>query len=290
MPTSENGDAYLRQLLDEARQMKTKPLPTGASWGWNPSYLTHGIDTQAEWDEDQRHDYVLSKLAATYPDPRMSLPNRLAQEVEAYKEGRRKDIQSPYHYRGWYTSGAPLHNVVQGISALPSLAYAGSAMLANAVDPVAPYDPNAKKTWDSSLNTLTAYGAEAAGLVPKGTPTFADVAEDARQQRGDTRGRLAANKSREAWNADTQAEADKRTDSMYIDGTEHYERAGVPKPAAYFLGAFSDSALDPWGGLGFAARTARAGKPMRALRDLISEFGLGQAAAGVAATGGLSGQ
>lgn len=285
MPPEEDSDVYLRKLISEAKQMKPKPLPgTWELMVGHPGIVAHGIDSQGEWDEDQRQAYVLQRLADKYPEPRMALPNGVAREVEAYKAGDRRDLQTPYHYRGWYTSGAPIHNVVQSMAAVPSLAYSASGMLANAVDPVAPYDPNAKKTFDSSLNTLTGYGAEALGLVPKGTPTYADAAEEARQQRGNNVSRRAAGMGRSDWNATNQALADAKVDAMYRDGVEHLQDAGVPRVPSLFLGAAMDAVTDPYNGLGAAVKAAKVGRP--ALANLLKEFGLGQAAAGLAASAG----
>jgi hypothetical protein len=163
-------------------------------------------------------------------------------------------------------------------------------MLANAVDPVAPYDKDAKKKWDSSLNTLTGYGAEAIGLVPRGTPTFADAAANARDQRGNRTARYAADMDLPSWRNKVQEDATNQANDMYVDGVEHYERAGMPKPYAYFAGAAQDAVLDPYNGLGRAVGIAQAGKPMGALWDLVKEFGFGQAAAGLAASSGSPGQ
>lgn len=282
MPLPEDGTPYLRQLISESREMKTKPLPSG--WGLTAGTpwfgIAHGVDSPGEWEEDQRQAYVLDKLSQKYPEPYVNLPAQVANEVEAYRRGERKDLQTPYHYRGWYTSGAPLHNIVQSFSAVPSLAYSASALAANAVDPVAPFDPDAKKTWDSSLNTLTGYGAEALGLVPKGTPTYADAAEDARYQRGNNAARREAGMGREEWNKAGEVLADSKVDAMYVDGNEHLQKAGVPPIPALFLGAGMDAVTDPYNGLNKAVKAAKLGKP--ALSSLLKEFGIGQGMAGAA--------
>ena len=283
MPAEDSPDSYLRQLIEESRGIKTKPLPSSAAWGWNPSILTHGIDSQAEWNEDQRQAYILGKLAEKYPDARASLPPDVAEEVEAFRGGKRTDLTTPYHYRGVLTAGAPLHNLFQGMSTVPALMYAGSAKLANAVDPVAPFDPDADKKWNTALNTLTGYGAEWAGLVPKGTKTFADVAAEANDQRGNTAARQAENMSLQSWRNKVQEDAVQKVDDMYIDGPEHFRRAGVPHVPSLFMGAGADAVMDPYNGLGNAMRLAKSGAPMKALWGLAKEFGLTQGAAGLAA-------
>lgn len=276
MPYEQEDADYLRQLIAEARELKTKPLPGGVSLAVNhPGYLAYGTDTPGEYDQDQRNQYILSRLSERYPRPTAALPFPVAEAVVNYKQGNMPDIESPYHYRGWFTSGAPLHNVVTSLSSLPAAAYGASGMLANAVDPVAPFDPDAKKKFDAALNTLTAYGAEERGWVPKGTKTFADVAEDARLARGAWRGGPIG---REGYNA-AVADLATRTASQ-ASGGDHWQRLGVPETPALFLGAATDAVLDPYNGLGGFARMAKEGKRARALLELTKEFGYGQAMAG----------
>jgi len=280
-------DGYLRQLIEESKGIKTKPLPGMGSLAWNhPGVLGYGIDSQAEWNEDQRHAYILGKLAERYPDAHASLPPHVAHEVEAFRNGERTDLTTPYHYRGVFTAGAPLHNLFQGMATVPALMYAGSAKLANAVDPVAPYDPDADKKWNSALNTLTGYGAEAVGLVPKGTKTFADVAAEASDERGNAAARWEADMPLQAWRDKVQADAANKVNDMYIDGPEHFQRAGVSRVPSLFMGAATDAIMDPYNGLGNAVRIAKSGAPLKALWGLVKEFGFNQGAAGLAASRG----
>jgi hypothetical protein len=281
MPYEQEDADFLRQLIAEARAMKTKPLPGGISLAVNhPGYLSYGVDTPAEYDQDQRNKYILSRLNERYPRTLAGFPSDIQGAVIDYRYGNMPDIDSPYHYRGWFTSGAPLHNVVTSMSSLPAAAYGVSGMLANAVDPKAPWDPNAKKTFDTALNTLSAYKAEDLGLVPQGTKTFADVAEDARHARGAWRGGPIG---RDAYNAQV-ADYATRTGSQ-TSGYDHWKRSGVPDTPALFLGAATDAVLDPYNGLGRAVRVAKEGKRAHALVELAKEFGFGQAiAAGSAGT------
>jgi len=275
---------YIRQLMAEARAMKTKPLPGTLSLvAGHPGFIAHEIDSPGEYDADQRQQYVLSRLADRYERPVASLPAHLAAAVGEYKRGELKDIDNPYHYRGWYTSGAPLHNFAKAFQSFGSGAYAVSALAANAVDPVVPFDPDAKKKFDTALNTLTGYGAEAAGLVPRGTPTFASVAEDARDQRGAMRGMDALPEQRAVWNAMVAQAHTNKTDALYGEGDKHFQRTGMSETPAAFAGAFTDAVLDPWNGLGRAAKMARAGMKVKALREVVGEFGMpmGAAAASV---------
>jgi hypothetical protein len=283
---ADEDTAYLRQLMAEARAMKTKPLPGTISLiAGHPGVIANEIDSPAEWAADQRQQYVLSRLAERYERPVASLPAHLAAAVGEYKRGELKDIDSPYHYRGWFTSGAPLHNVATAFQTLGSGAYAASALAANAVDPAAPFDPDAKKKFDTALNTLTAYGAEAAGLVPRGTPTFASVAEDARYQRGAMGGMDALPEQRAVWNAMVGQAHTNKTNDLYGTGDKHFQRAGMSETPAAFAGAFTDSVLDPWNGLGRAAKMARAGMKVKALKEVVGEFGFPMGTAAASAYG-----
>jgi hypothetical protein len=287
---------FIRSLIEEARTMKTKPLPGAGSTArnlWNFPSLPHamvrmlyyGQDSEKEWESDQRRAHVLKRLSAKYPGG-VGVSNPGARrELLSYELGELKDIESPYHNRGFFTAGAPLHNMVQYMGAFPSMAYSASAMAANAIDPVAPFDPDAKRKWDSSLNTAGAYVPEALGLVPKGTKTYADVAEDARYARGTVPFDVtqAGKEGRGEYLASVQGDADAASSDLYTDGTEHYMRQGVPRLPALFMGALSDSVLDVYGGWVSAGKLARQGKPAKAAWEMAKEWGLGQTMAGLAA-------
>jgi hypothetical protein len=156
-------------------------------------------------------------------------------------------------------------------SAVPQMAAASSQRLANWVDPEATPYPDAKKQFDSALNTATMYGAEERGWVPKGTPTVVDVAEQARQARG----QRPANIAPAAWDEIVTGVAQKQAADLQLSASDSLHAAGVPKTAALIAGTAMDSVMDPWNGLGHAAKAARAGQ--RALGSLIGEFGTSQA-------------
>lgn len=268
----------LRRLMAEAQAMKTQPPPSGLSLiAGHPGLLAYESDSPGEWEEDQRQKYILDRLReAEDRDPQalLGLPAKVTSDVLAYRQGKLTDLDSPYHYRGWFTTGAPIRNVLHSLSAYPSAAYAASAMLANAVDPQAPFDRDAKSKWDSALETITAHKASDLGLVPKDPPTFASIANEARANRGRMGGTLPH--ARREWNDLVAYDADQRADDTMIDGAGHYERLGVNPTAARFLGAASDSVLDPYNGLGGFVRMAKQGKNARALWELGKEFGVGQ--------------
>jgi len=71
-------------------------------------------------------------------------------------------------------------------------------------------------------------------------------------------------------------DADQKSNDLLRTGFDHYAALGVPETPARFLGAFSDSVLDPYNGLGGIARMAKQGKNARALGEFIKEFGVGQ--------------
>lgn len=237
------------------------------------SVAGYEMDSQKEWADKQRQEKLLQRLSSTHPTPadRAKIDPRIASEIASYERGELDSLKSPYHWRGFFAPGAPLYNAAAAFSAVPQMAVASSQRLANWVDPQGNPYPNAKKQFDSALNTATLYGAEAAGMVPKGTPTVVDVAEQARQMRGQRPENVAPG----AWDAMVAGVAQKQAADMQLSAADSLHAAGVPKTAAMVLGTGMDSVLDPLNGLGHAVRAARAGK--RAIGALASEFGIGQA-------------
>jgi hypothetical protein len=237
------------------------------------SVLGYEMDSQKEWDDKQRQEKLLQRLAALHPTPadRAKIDPRIASEIGSYERGELDSLKSPYHWRGVLAPGAPLYNAVAVFSAVPQMAAAGSQRLANWVDPKGNPYPNAKKQFDSALNTATMYGAEERGWVPKGTPTVVDVAEQARQMRG----QRPANIAPAAWDEIVSGVAQQQAADLQLSASNSLHAAGVPKTAAMILGTGMDSVMDPWNGLGHAAKAARAGQ--RALGSLIGEFGTSQA-------------
>jgi len=237
------------------------------------SVLGYEMDSQKEWDDKQRQEKLLQRLAALHPTPadRAKIDPRIASEIGSYERGELDSLKSPYHWRGVLAPGAPLYNLGAMFSAIPQMAVASSQRLANYVDPQGNPYPNAKKQFDSALQTATMYGAEERGWVPKGTPTVVDVAEQARQMRG----RRPRNIAPGAWDEIVSGVAKKQAGDLQLSASDSLHAAGVPKTAALIAGTAMDSVMDPWNGLGHAVNAARAGK--RALGALIGEFGTGQA-------------
>jgi hypothetical protein len=237
------------------------------------SVAGYEMDSQKEWEDKQRQEKILQRLSAIHPTQadRAKIDPRIASEMGSYERGELDSLKSPYHWRGVLAPGAPLYNAVSMFGAVPQMAVAGSQRLANWVDPEGNPYPNAKKQFDSALNTATLYGAEAAGMVPKGTPTVVDVAEQAREMRG----RRPENIAPAAWDEIVAGVSQQQAADLQLSAADSLHAAGVPKTPALIAGTAMDSVLDPWNGLGHAARAARAGK--RALGALVGEFGTGQA-------------
>lgn len=231
------------------------------------SALGYERDSDKEWADKQRQVALLDRLSkASAP-----LNPRIDAEVTAYKQGDLDHLKSPYHWRGVFAPGAPLYNAMAWYSSIPQIPVAASQRLANWVDPKGNPYPNAKKQFDSALNTVTMYGAEDRGWVPKGTPTVADVAENARELRG----RRPEGFPPTAWDEVVSQAASKEAGDLQLSAADSLEAAGVPHAPAVIAGTAMDSVMDPWNGLGHAWRAARAGKS--ALFPLLGEFGTGQA-------------
>jgi hypothetical protein len=237
------------------------------------SVAGYEMDSQKEWEDKQRQEKILQRLSAAHPTQadRAKIDPRIASEMGSYERGELDSLKSPYHWRGVFAPGAPLYNAAAAFSAVPQMAVASSQRLANWVDPQGNPYPNAKKQFDSALNTATLYGAEAAGMVPKGTPTVVDVAEQAREMRG----RRPANIAPGAWDEIVSGVSQQQAADLQLSASDSLHAAGVPKTAAMILGTGMDAVLDPLNGLGHAVRAARAGKS--ALGALATEFGTGQA-------------
>ena len=237
------------------------------------SVIGYEMDSQKEWEDKQRQEKLLQRLSTIHSTPadRAKIDPRIASEIDSYQRGELDSLKSPYHWRGVFAPGAPWYNTMSMFGAVPQMAVAGSQRLANWVDPEANPYPNAKKQFDSALNTATLYGAEERGWVPRGTPTAADVAEQARQMRG----RRPENIAPGAWDEIVSGVSQKQAADLHLSASDALHAAGVPKTAATILGTGMDSVMDPWNGLGHAVSAARAGK--RALGALVGEFGTGQA-------------
>lgn len=257
----------LRRLIAETNALPKAQLPGWGSLTWNhPGVLAYGVKDPQQYDQDMRRAHFLD-AAKVMED----LPPQLALEAHRYKTGQMGDLRSPYHRRGYLAPGAPLHNAMGWMQSLPSMGYHASAMLANAVDPVAPYDPDAKRKFDSALNTFTMYGAEDRGLVPKGTPTIMEPVSAGKEAMGSVPWhRLSPDNVYGVIDAVTSA----AQSGMLMDGRTHLTRAGVPSAAAGVLGAVMDGTMDPFVGLPTTWALSRAGKTGAAAVNMAQDYAL----------------
>jgi len=265
---------FLRQLIAETNALPKHAMPGRLAMIVNhPGVLAYEAKTPEQYDEDMRRAHFLDRINKQYDRPVAFMPASLARVATDRKHGKLDKLSSPYDRRGYMAPGAPLHNAMAWWSSLPAVAYAASAKLANAVDPEAPWDDKADDKFNSSLNTLTVYGAEDAGLVPKNTPTVMDVAASGRDARGAVRWdeQLDPRMVNDAISQDTAA----KQLAITPDGYSHLKRLGASNRAAMWGGLAMDSIVDPYSNLLPAARLARAGRQRAAAKELMKDFGLG---------------
>jgi hypothetical protein len=249
---------FLRQLVRETNALPQHAMPGFFSRIVNhPGAMAYQTKSEDQYDQDMRRAHFLEKINERFPHGAAGhLPYEVVGPAIDYKYGKMPDLKSPYQ-RGLLTPGSHLSNVMNGMAALPSAAYSLSGVLANSVDPEAPWDPQAEKRLARAVNTLTMYGAEDFGLVPKGTGTFADELPEQRRQ-----------KEQVSWQtldpSSDYAAIDEATHKKQWEGTrtgfDHYTDLGASPGLATALGFFSDAALDPVNNLTHAAILARAGK------------------------------
>lgn len=263
-----------RAAIDEAyaaaKAMKTKPVP-----GWATplaGVIGYAVDSPAEYANDQRRAELLRRLSAYAEDKNISgvFSPEVAKEIRAYRKGEVNN--TPFHYRGFFAPGAPLHTGMQWWASVPALAYNAGKVLGNQITPG--MYPDAEKNLAKAANTLTMYAAEDYGLVPKGTGTIVDDAEAARYERGKV-GFDQPSSLLEAYGALQQEKAQKRIDQAIPSGWQHYESLGLPPEAAVPLGVMSDIVLDPYSSAGSAMRLARAGKHAAAAGEVARDSALG---------------
>lgn len=266
-----------REALEEAyaaaKAMQTKPLPGLASQVINhPGLLAHAVDSPEEYANDQRRNELLRRLSEYSKDmnPIGVFGGELGSEINAYRRG--KIDNTPYHYRGWMTPGAPLHTGMQWYASLPAIAYNSGKVLGNQITPG--MYPEAEKNLAKAANTLTMYAAEDYGRVPKGTGTILEDADQANAARGKVD---FANPSwmTDAYGAMQQDKAQERIDQAIPSGWQHYESLGLSPEVAVPLGVMSDIVLDPFSSAGQAMQLARAGRTGAAMREIGKDSAIG---------------
>lgn len=232
--------------------------------------------TDEEVLQDQRRDYVLSRLKEAYPSAaarRDLLPREYADAVDNYDpEYANKRYVGPF-----LSMENPLGMAMSWAGAFPGTLISLSQGAANQFDstnPVQPY-PEAGKNLAYNLNTLT------------GDLTMPFVHRSERAVPGVNRsawgGYRARTKNRELpWQSQLSLDPKLRDDAVgsahfmeYTSRTpsftDHYESLGMPQWAALPTGMIADAVVDPFPGWVGAVKAARAGNPRAAMRMLRSE-------------------
>ncbi len=267
--------AAIQEARAAAAAMKTKPLPGSLGMlAGHPGVLAYEYDSPKEYENDQRRSELLRRLSeyaeTNKLNPRGAFGDDIAADVNAYRRGQIDN--TPYHYRGYLAPGSPWSNAFQVLGGMAGTAYQGSRRLANAIDPAQNRYPDAKEGFDRALNTLTMYGAEDSGFVPRGTGTTVEITEDARARRGKVPWDASV-AGVQAYNDMLAQEAQAKMDRDIPTGYNQLSDLGAPYPVAMMGGAVMDMILDPYPAFVGAAAKARRGLP--AMRELINEASLG---------------
>lgn len=270
--TPEDREA-LEKAYAAAESMQTLPLPGLASQAvGHPGLLSYAVDSPAEYANDQRRAELLRRLSEYSKDinPLSAFGPDLGGDIQAYRRG--KIDNTPYHHRGFFTPGAPLHTGMQWWASVPALFYNTGKVLGNQITPG--MYPEAERNLAKAANTLTMYAAEDYGLAPKGTGTIAEDADEANYARGRV-GFSQPASVLEAYGALQQEKAQDKIDQAIPSGWQHYESLGLPPEAAVPLGVMSDIVLDPYSSAGSAMRLARAGKAGAAAGEVLKDSAMG---------------
>lgn len=231
MPSLDEAD-IIRQLIEETNALPRHELPTGFQWAMNhPSVLAYRTKDASRYDKDMRRAYFVEKARERglenegSPDLRAQLLRTTADDIRALKSA-----YEPYG-ADW-----PIYNSARWFSSLPGAAYAGSQMLANAVDPVAKPYPEAYDDFSKNVNNLAAF-AEPMG---RNRNHMRDM-EDMRTAMAST-----------PWTVLRPGESDDLIRQVYSNeaepktGSQVLAEAGVDGPAGKVLGGVMDATIDPF--------------------------------------------
>lgn len=277
--------AFIRRLIEETNALPQAKMPNRLALMANPALLaTSEIKSPQQYDQDMRRKHFLDKLSEEFQNPNY-LPPQISGPLIDYKHGRMSDLDSAYQYNGVFQGRAPLAKAFQWWASMPAIALNTSRAAAHAIDPAQNRYPDAGKNLAKAVNTLTVYGAEDYGLVPKGTGTVADDFANESYARGQVPWQALDRSTpfgeiRES----TQAAMDRAIPSSY----QYLEEAGVPESVAMPWGAMMDMMLDPYPGFVGAAVKARRGLPYG--RELASEIGIGLGPASAVPAVGAAGR
>lgn len=287
-----NASAYLRSTKDarlaQDRQTADRRIaswsgeadaisePGTSSLNWFDVPFFKRTKTDEEVLQDQRRDYVLSRLKEAYPSAttrRDLLPPGYADALDNYDpEYANKRYVGPF-----FSMENPLGAAMSWAGAIPGTLISLSQGAANQFDsenPVKPY-PEAGKNLAYNINTLT--GDLTRPLFHRSERAAPGV------NRSAWSGYSERTKHRELpWQSQLSLDPKLRDDavgsahfmeynSRTPSFTDHYESLGMPRWAALPTGMVADAVVDPVPGWAGAVKAAKAGNPKAAMRMLRSE-------------------
>lgn len=267
---------YIRALVEETNAVKRPdPRDQPPQFGRVLSPL-HRRKTTGQEDNDARQRYFMDQLLAAYGRPEQ--PNvppaswdaltdpQLQMDLMAYamdKDGYRANLSDPEEYTGVLGPGSGLGTAMTWSMAFPAMGYGAVGM--------AQGDEGAGERFTRALNTATAPGqflAGAAGYAPEpqaGHSAWKDMS-DAREQLtphwteglkyepGEFGPRVTDESNAFAQSMESQM-------GRMEEGEQFFQRQGLPKTAARYLGAATDALGNPlfnFSGVGSALKSMKA--------------------------------
>lgn len=283
----EPSDAdFIRKLIEETESLPKARMPGRLSLiVSHPGILSYETKTPEQYDSDLRRKHFLDKISSEYKNAAY-LPPEIAGPLTEYRHGNLGDLGSPYQHNGATSGRSPIGKGMSAMQSFAAIPINAARMLAHNIDPVQDRFPDAGRNLAVAANTLSMYGLEDAGVVPKGTGTI----EDTYDQESDARSRVP-------WSVLDRRNPDSAIREVTEDriartlptSSEHLMEAGVPWWAAMPWGGAMDMVLDPYPGFLGAAKAARAGRPAGAILAKEAAIGIGPGAAVPAAYGAVHG-
>jgi len=295
---------YVRALIQEAHGLGEEDVvqkPWYQRWYENPGFLSSVPKTERESVDDARQEYVLRNL-------RKNVPPTLLHRLDDLKEGdspladeqvgnltrayalypvNKDSLSSDYRtygLQGALTPGSAGYAALEWMDSFPAMASAGSQMLADSADAYvseasggtpSPRYPDAYRNFMASGQTyLRPFGYQA--------PVRSESDISYAQRRRDFDRGYDGMMPPDAWltydllgggNSGAARSAAAMAISESPSQDEVLADSGVPAPLAAAAGTLHSIVLDPFSSVGGAVRAARAGKSVRALRELAEEGG-----------------
>jgi hypothetical protein len=283
----EPSDAdFIRQLIAETEALPRAKMPGGMSLLANhPGVLSYETKTPEQYDADVRRKHFLEKVSEKYPNASY-LPSDIGGPLTDYRQGNLGDLGSPYQYNGMFSGRSPIGKGMAALGSVAAIPINASRMLAHNIDPAQNRFPDASKNLAVAANTLSMYGLEDAGVVPKGTGTI----ENEYDAEAEARAKVPwAVLDRRKPDAALREVAEGNIARTLPTPSEHLMEAGVPWWAALPWGGSMDMIMDPYPGFIGAARAARAGLPAGAMLAKEAAIGMGPGTAIPTAYGAVEG-